>query len=278
MGLNVKLDTEATERTLVRFIRDYVESAGARGVVLGLSGGLDSAVGATLAVRALGAERVHPFFLPAATSSEADRKDAKRMAEHLGLTLTEHPIDPMTDATHAALGKEPPRQVAQNILPRLRMVLLFAEAQDRGAIVMGTGNKSELLTGYFTKYGDGGVDLQPLGDLYKTQVQELAVHLGVPSKIVDKTPSAGLWEGQTDEDELGMTYDTLDQVLLGIEVDLPFERIAEDAGVPLDEVHRIERLRRATQHKRHMPIVPKLGIRTVGTDWRDPVMGDGPEA
>lgn len=278
MGLNVKLDTEATERTLVRFIQDYVESAGAQGIVLGLSGGLDSAVGAALAVRALGPERVHPFFLPAATSSDRDRVDAQRMAEHLGLRLVETHITAMAEATHAALGKELPRKVAQNVLPRLRMVLLFAEAQDRGALVMGTGNKSELLTGYFTKYGDGGVDLQPLGDLYKTQVQELAVHLGVPRAIIDKPPSAGLWQGQTDEDELGMPYDTLDQVLLGLEVDLPLDRIAADADVPLDEVSRIERLRRATQHKRHMPIVPKLGIRTVGTDWRDPVMGGGPGA
>ena len=134
---------------------------------------------------------------------------------------------------------------------------------------MGTGNKSEIAIGYFSKYGDAGVDFQPIGDLYKTQVREMARHLGLPDAIVAKTPTAGLWPGQTDEGELGISYDELDRVLLGIELQIETEAIAEKADVSLERVRHVQALVAASVHKRKMPLIPKLGIRTFGLDWRE---------
>jgi NAD+ synthase len=149
------------------------------------------------------------------------------------------------------------------------MVVEYYVANTEDRLVMGTGNKSELLTGYFTRWGDGGADFLPIGDLYKTQVWAMARHLGVPKRIVDKVPTAGLWRGQTDEGELGIAYDALDRVLLGIELQMDTEAIAEKAGVPLREVRRIEARVAATAFKRKPPLVPKLGVRTIGLDWRE---------
>src|SRR3989449_3218884 len=134
---------------------------------------------------------------------------------------------------------------------------------------MGTGNKSEALTGYFSKWGDGGVDFLPIGDLYKTQVKEMARYVGVPPEIVEKVPTAGLWPGQTDEGELGISYSELDRILLGIELQLEPEAISEKAGVPLDHVKYVQGLVAKSVHKRKMPLIPKVGVRTIGLDWRE---------
>jgi NAD+ synthase len=149
------------------------------------------------------------------------------------------------------------------------MIVLYFVANTEDRLVIGTGNKSELLTGYYTLFGDGGCDFLPLGDLYKTQVRAMARHLGVPEVIVSKTPTAGLWKGQTDEGELGLPYEELDRVLLGMELQLDPATIAEKAGVPLDRVRRVEALVSGSVHKRKTPLIPKLGIRTVGLDWRE---------
>lgn len=278
MALNIKLDAEEMETTLVRFIKDYVAATHAQGVVIGVSGGLDSAVVAALAARALGLAHVHGFALPSAVNDPSDLDDARGLADHLGISLDVHEIQPIVDAVTTSLGGDLEPPLVANAMARARMTLLYAEAGRRGCLVLGTGNKSELLTGYFTKHGDGGNDLLPIGDLYKTQVRMLARHLGLPDRIIERPPSAGLWAGQTDEAELGITYERLDQVLLGLEIDLPHERIAEEAGVDVGEVRRIETLRRTSQHKRRASLVCKLGIRTIGTDWRDPVTGSPPEA
>ena len=275
MPLSIRLDAHEATRILTRFIRDSLAAAGARGAVLGLSGGIDSAVVAALAVQALGRERVHPFALPGATSQAADLDDARTIADALGLHLEIRSIAPIVDGARASIGPDGDldQRLVANITARARMIVLYAEAARRGCFVLGTGNKSELLTGYFTKHGDGGTDLLPIGDLYKTQVRLLARHLDLPQRILDKTPSAGLWQGQTDEGELGITYPALDQVLLGLEIDLPHPRIAAAAGVDVAEVRRIEAMRRRSQHKREPPLVCKLGIRSLGTDWRDSVTG-----
>jgi NAD+ synthase len=138
-----------------------------------------------------------------------------------------------------------------------------------GYLVAGTGNKSELLVGYFTKYGDGGVDMLPIGDLYKTQVWALAKELGLPERIVKKVPTAGLWKGQTDEGELGISYENLDCVLFGIERGQSDQEISRSTKVPLKEVKRIEAMIERSAHKRKMPHIPKTGIRTLGIDWRE---------
>src|SRR5947199_4131379 len=149
------------------------------------------------------------------------------------------------------------------------MIALYFIANTEGRIVMGTGNKSELLTGYFTKFGDGAADFLPIGDLYKTQVREMARYLALPPEVVEKVPTAGLWPGQTDEGEIGISYDELDRILLGIELQMEPEAIAEKAAVPLDRVRYVETLVASSVHKRKMPLIPKLGVRTVGLDWRE---------
>src|SRR6266704_2743434 len=156
-----------------------------------------------------------------------------------------------------------------NLRARARMIVLYFIANTEGRIVMGTGNKSELLTGYFTLFGDGAADFLPIGDLYKTQVREMARYLALPPEIVEKVPTAGLWPGQTDEGELGISYDELDRILLGIELQLEPEAIAQKAGVPLDHIAYVQKLVTSTVHKRKMPLIPKVGARTIGLDWRE---------
>jgi NAD+ synthase len=134
---------------------------------------------------------------------------------------------------------------------------------------MGTSNKSELLVGYFTKFGDGGADFCPIGDLYKTEVRLLAKKLGIPKKIIEKVPSAGLWPGQTDEGELGISYDELDAVLAAMELNIPLEEVSKRGGVAMDKVTKVWEMHRATVHKRKTPLIPKLGVRTIGLDWRE---------
>ena len=149
------------------------------------------------------------------------------------------------------------------------MIVLYFIANTEGRVVMGTGNKSELLCGYFTLHGDGAADFLPIGDLYKTQVREMARYLALPAEIVDKVPTAGLWPGQTDEGELGIAYDELDRILLGIELQLEPEAIAQKAGVPLDHVAYVQKFVTSSVHKRKMPLIPKVGARTIGLDWRE---------
>jgi NAD+ synthase len=294
MGLRISLDAEEAAKVLESFVREYVATSGAAGAILGVSGGLDSAVVAHLAVRALGREKVLALILPEHGGPNRDAAEAKPplargtalpsrdvahallVADQLDIERRVVPIGPIVEKVEEGVG-ELPRGPRGNAKARARMVTLYAEANRANRIVLGTGNKSELLTGYFTKHGDGGVDLQPIGDLYKTQVRILAEHYGVPEVIRHKPPTAGLWDGQTDEDELGMTYDKLDRVLLGLEVQMPAETVAKEVGVPVAEVQRIERMRRASQHKRRTPMVPRMGIRTVGLDWRASV-GEGGDA
>lgn len=268
LTLRVSLDPDDAERVVVRFLKDYFRGAGMKKAVVGLSGGLDSAVSAALAAKALGPENVVAYILPSPTSSKEDVEDAKAVAKHLGIEARTVSIGKAL----AALEEEHPgfsKEGRGNAAARVRMIQLHEAAYREGALVLGTGNKSEVMVGYFSKFGDGGVDVQPLADLYKTQVRILAEHLGLPESVREKQPSAGLWEGQTDEGELGLSYETLDRILLGLEIRLDRELIAETLGVDRAEVDRVARMRETTQHKRRMPLAPKFGLRTPGVDWRD---------
>lgn len=271
IGLRVSLDAVEAERNLVRFLKDYAADSGREFFVIGVSGGIDSALAAALAVRALGKKKVRGLILPDDGTRKEDLRDAKTVVDWLGILAGTRSIQGIIDAAAKQLGALD-RAALGNIKARCRMILLHAEAAKRGGLVLGTGNKSELLLGYFSKFGDGGVDVQPLGDLYKTQVRLLSKHVGMPPELLQKAPTAGLWAGQTDEAELGITYETLDRVLLGFELKLPFPRIATLVGIPAREVERIDAMRRLTQHKRRMPMSPKMGLRTVGIDWRQATM------
>jgi len=251
------------------FIAHVVEESGRRGVVLGLSGGLDSALVAKLCADAIGPKRVLGMALPEGPGGQ-DRKDAEAWAKELGIGFRALDIKRIVGTLERSLAaSRAPRIARGNIRARARMIVLYYVANTEGRLVIGTGNKSEILTGYFTVAGDGACDFLPIGDLYKTQVREMARHLGLPPRIVDQTPSAGLWKGQTDEGELGITYDELDRILLGIELQLEPEAIAEKASVPIDRVRHVEDLVASGVHKRKMPLIPKLGIRTIGLDWRE---------
>jgi len=257
------------ELVLVEFIRQKVEESKAEGVIVGLSGGVDSALVAKLCAMAIGPERVKTVFLPSKSTPEQDRKDVKDLSKHLGTELVEVDISPMVESFSKHLPDMDRRELCGNVMARVRMTVLFHMARSENRVVMGTGNKSELLMGYFTKFGDGGCDFLPIGDLYKTEVWELGRKLGLPSAIVDKAPSAGLWPGQTDEGEMGIKYEVLDKVLRGIELNLPIEDVAKKAGVEVGVAEMIMSRHLGAVHKRKMPLIPKVGFRTIGIDWRE---------
>jgi NAD+ synthase len=266
MAQGPKLNPDA-HKIIIEFISGVVKSAKAKGLVVGLSGGIDSALVAKLGVDAVGKGHVMGLMLPASGSDPKDLADAKLVAKHLGIKFEIISIGNMVLEFSRFL--KPSERELGNIKARCRMIALHQRAMRSGYLVAGTGNKSELLVGYFTKYGDGGVDLLPLGDLYKTQVWALSKELGLPETIIKKVPTAGLWKGQTDEDELGITYEKLDSVLFGIERGRSNEEISKSTKVPLKEVLRVEVMMERSQHKRKMPLIPKIGVRTLGIDWRE---------
>lgn len=251
------------------FIAHVVAESGRDGVVLGLSGGVDSALVAKLCAEAIGSDEVLALGMPEG-SGGSDLSAAQSWAKALRIRFRVIDIAPLVRPLEAGLrATRSNRIVRGNLRARTRMIVLYYTANAEDRLVMGTGNKSELATGYFSKWGDGGADFLPIGDLYKTQVRAMARHLGIPRGIVERVPTAGLWPGQTDEAELGVTYEDLDRILLGIELQLEPDAIAEKAHVPLRTVRRVERLVSASIHKRKMPLIPKLGIRTFGLDWRE---------
>lgn len=252
------------------FIKQKVEEAKAKGVVIGLSGGLDSAIVTKLCVDALGPENVFALVMPDTTTSEEDIKDALSYASTLGIEYRVIDISEMVEGFKKLLSPiDLDDKSMGNIKARCRMILLYTHANLTNKVVMGASNKSELLTGYFTKFGDGGADFSPIGDLYKSQILELAEAIEIPVNIVKKSPSAGLWEGQTDESELNIRYKDLDRILLGIELKLDAKDIAKKLEIDQSEVLRIKGMVDKNVHKRKMPLIPKIGTRTLGLDWRE---------
>ncbi len=228
---------------LADWISNFVPSNDAKGVVLGLSGGVDSAVVGAVSKEALGAERAILYALPCDSNPE-DLEDARMVADHLEMPLEIIDLSSRFAAyiDGVEFTKEKEKMIHANIKARLRMTMLYAKAFEYDCLVAGTGNKSELAIGYLTKYGDGGVDFEPIGDYYKTEVWEMAEAIGLPSKIIEKKPSAGLWLGQTDEEELGMTYFELDKIL---------QNPKPDPSDP--KVQRVMELISRSAHKRKMP-------------------------
>jgi len=258
-----------TEATIHQFLRAHVADARAEGLLVGLSGGIDSALCARLARDAVGVARTHSLLLPDAAFPAALREEVLAYAHQLGIDCRVVGIEGPETAFRALFPEVTDRVSWGNVKARTRMTLLYLWARERHLLVVGTGNKSELLMGYFTKWGDGGVDLLPIGDLYKTQLRELAAQLELPRTVQERPPTAGLWEGQTDEQELGLPYSELDQVLFGLEQLRSPEEIARATRLPLDRVQGVVSMVERTRHKRRLPPIPKLGLRTVGLDWRE---------
>jgi NAD+ synthase len=255
--------------TIGRFLRAHALAHGLEGVVVGLSGGIDSALVARLARDALGPEHVLGVLLPDRATPADLVRETEEYGRSLGIEVRTLGIEPVEAAFRALLPEVTDRVSLGNTKARIRMTVVYALARERRRLVAGTGNKSELLLGYFTKYGDGGVDLLPIGDLYKGEVWGLAAELGLPEAIRQRTPTAGLWEGQTDEGELGASYAEVDTLLRGLEELRPEAEIVRRSGLPAARVRELlERVERH-RHKRRLPPVAKLGLRTVGIDWRD---------
>ena len=257
----LKIDTENTTEQLVNFIRKEVKKSGLSGAIVSVSGGIDSAVALALTVRALGSERVRALTLPERDiTPRRDIADVMSLVRSLNVTCDTVEITAVMGVMREILPLYDPRDLVAfgNVKARVRMILSYHYANSLGYMVMGTSNRTEWMTGYFTKYGDGGVDLMPLADLYKNQIRQLAVHLDIPESIMEKAPSGGLWPGQTDEGELGIEYDTLDLILYGIEEEMPEEEIAEALDVDLTTVQGVFRRVKANEHKRRLPTVLRL--------------------
>lgn len=263
------IQPDLTRRLLVEFIRNETRKFGFNRVVLGISGGIDSALSATLAAEALGPENVVGLMLPYKTSSPESEAHARLLIEQLGLPHDKIDITDMAEPLLKRYG-EMNNLRRGNILARMRMIVVFDRSSMENALVLGTSNKTEYLLGYTTWYGDSAASIQPIGDLYKTQIRALSRAIGVPAPIVEKKPSADLWPGQTDEAEMGLSYDLADQVLyLLVDERQDPERVIE-LGFDRAFVERVLRTVRNMQFKRMTPVIAKVGSRTPGIDFRYP--------
>ena len=264
----LRIDEALVRRMLVAFLREETAKSGHRRVVLGLSGGIDSAAVAALAVEAMGAKNVTALFMPYRSSNPESSEHARLVATTFGVALEEVDITPQVDAYFARAG-EVDRERRGNKMARERKSIEYDRSWPDG-LVLGTSNKTELLLGYGTRYGDMACDLNPVGDLYKSQLRELALLLGVPQVVVSKPPSADLWVGQTDESELGFSYADADLILYHL-VD---RRLRPEALVAagFDEklVMGIRERMRKSHYKRVMPLIAKVSLRTVGHDFLYP--------
>jgi len=264
------LPADRLVRLLTGFLREEAAKAGFGRLVVGVSGGIDSALALLLAVRAIAPERVLALMMPYRSSSPESVRHAEEVIERAGCPSELLDITPMVDAFRQVAGCDDPLRLG-NKMARERMTLLYDRAMRDGALVVGTSNKTELLLGYSTRWGDGAHDLNPLGDLYKGQVRALAAHLDCPPSILSKAPSADLVPGQTDEEDLGLTYEEADRILHYL-VDLGGrpERAAEALGVADETVRRVVRRVVRSQFKRLPPIICKVQARTIGIDFRFP--------
>jgi NAD+ synthase len=259
------LDVASTRACLCDFIRQGVARAGRRRAVLGLSGGIDSALVCYLAAEALGPENVLAVTMPYATSSPASLADALAVAEATGVQRQHLEITPIVEPLFAAFP-DMDRRRKGNAMARTRMIVLFDRSEAFGGLVLGTGNKTELLLGYSTLYGDSACALAPIGDLYKTQVRQLAAALGVPRSILAKPPTADLWPDQTDEGDLGLTYDEADAILyLLFDAGLSPAQVRA-RGYDERSIARVCDLVQRNLFKRRLPAVAKVSACTVGME------------
>ena len=273
------IDTDVARKVIAEFIRGQLRQAGFERAVLGLSGGIDSGLVAYLVAEAIGAERLLCVLMPYRTSSPASRADAEEVVRRLGCASELVDISPMVDGYFGAdgvaaaggpeaLGASALRR--GNLMARMRMAVLYDRSVTWRGLVVGTGNKTESLIGYTTLFGDSACAFNPIGDLYKSQVRQLSVAMGVPEAIIRKAPSADLWPGQTDESEAGFSYPELDRLLFWrIDKRRSIDEVVAK-GFDRAMVERVDRMVAGAEFKRQVPPIAKLGPRTAGVDYLYP--------
>ena len=250
-----ELNYEKLVLDIQNWISNYVKSANAENIIVGLSGGIDSAVTAALCTKTLGNKNVFGLGLPCGSISK-DLEDAKLVAKSLEIYFTVLDLNPVHEKFLSIIGSNYKRNnmADANLKPRLRMIALYFYGQTKGkSLIAGTSNRAELAIGYFTKYGDGAADFEPLASLYKQEVRELAKILGIPERIITKPPSAGLWAGQTDEGEIGLTYDIIDEILYRIDYNINFDDLNKE------NIQKVQELMSSARHKLKMP--PMFNVR-----------------
>ncbi len=267
-------DSKETIDRITRFLSTYRERAQAKIFVVGMSGGLDSSVTASLCALAIGGANVVGASMPEReTRNEANIQDAKEVARKYRIHFKLVDISPIIEAASKCIPKLEAKRgdvPYANLKARARALVLYYYANKGNGLVVGTGDKSEIMLGYFTKFGDGASDIQPIADMYKTSVRDLARHLGLPRRVYSKPPSPELWPGQTAKKELRLDYASLDRILWGLERWMEVEDIATDIGLPVSTVKRVRDRWIGSEHKRRPPLALKLGYRTAGYDLRLP--------
>jgi NAD+ synthase len=255
-----EIDEERAVKIIVDFIKIKSIESRTNGLVLGLSGGIDSSTVAHLCSRSLDNDKILGLIMPDKKTDPKEVDDAKNVAKRLGIEYEILFIDKLFEPFSGICPHSNNDMIAiANLKARTRMMILYYHSNSMNRLVVGTGNRTELLVGYFTKYGDGGVDILPIGDLFKTQVKQLADYIGVPKNVINKTPSAGLWAGQTDEEELGIGYGLLDQILYClIEQKLSERDIAENLQISLNEILRVKNMVKLSEHKILSPYIVKV--------------------
>lgn len=257
----LEINCATVENKIINFINKSIKESSLKGAVVAVSGGLDSAVTLSLTVNALGPKNVTVLHLPERDiTPNQDTLDVMLHCKSLNLTCNTIDITSILHVMQQNLPKitSNHRTCFGNLKARVRMTLIYYFANDYNKMVIGTSNKTEILTGFFTKYGDGGVDLIPLGDLYKTQIRQLARYLKIPRNIIDKPPSPGFFPGQTDEVELGLDYSTIDKVLYGWEKGFSNEEIRKSLGLNMETIRSLEKRVNINEHKRRFPLILRL--------------------
>ena len=253
-----KINLDESKKNIVEFVQNKVSQANADGLVVGLSGGIDSTLAAFIACEAVGSENVFGLIMPSTTTPTEDKLHGTEIAQLLGMDYEEIAIDSILNEFLSVTQIKKDELAIGNLKARIRMSVSYFYANSKNYLVCGTGNKSEILIGYFTKHGDGACDIEPIGDLYKTDVYQLAEYMDVPQKILDKPPRAGLWNNQTDEDEIGMAYELIDKILyLNLEKALSIDKIADDLDISVDSVNMIINRVNRNEHKSKVPESPK---------------------
>lgn len=256
-----EIKSEIAKKEITDFIKEILSESNAKGIVIGLSGGIDSSVVGYLAVEAIGKENVLGVHMYSKTTPQEDKIHGKLMSELLDIEYKEVSIDSISNEflkiSNDNFNQNNSKLANGNLKARIRMSILYYYANLKDYLVIGTGNKSELLIGYFTKFGDGGCDMEPIGDIYKTQLRQLAYDWNIPKPIITKPPRAGLWSEQNDEDEIGLSYEVLDNILyMAIDKRLKNKEIIENIDIPLSEIDTILKKVKDNQHKSKIPPKP----------------------